>query len=139
MSSSGRSSVPISGRKSSPGTSTALIVSAALAALVVATGRVCGESSVSSAQASGSSIAVVEALDTEAEGWSGAVVVARRDGDCVKSCSRSEAKPARTVWALLGRAFGRARTKEWVLGRQVVVGRGPEGATWWVLAVYPVM
>lgn len=95
---------------------------------MLATGRACGLSSESSAQASGSSSAVVDARDTEPEGASEADVTASRDGECVKSCSRSEAKPARTVCALLGRAFGRARRKEWVLGRQDVVGRVLVGA-----------
>jgi hypothetical protein len=114
---------------------------------VVATGRACGESSVSSAQASGSSMAVVDARDTDADGWSEALplVVASSDGECVNSCSRSEAKPARTVCALLGRALGRAMTKERVLGRQVVVGRGLEGEifclggmglVWWFIKKY---
>lgn len=92
---------------------------------MLATGLVCGLSRVSSAHASGSSIAVVEARETEAEGE----VTASREGEAVKSWRRSEAKPARTVCALEGRALGRARTKECVLGRQVVVGRGEVGAT----------
>jgi hypothetical protein len=74
-------------------------------------------------------MALVEARETEAEGWSEAVVVARREGEVVKSWPRSEAKPARTVCALLERALGRAMTKERVLGRQVVVGRVLVGAT----------
>jgi hypothetical protein len=97
---------------------------------VLATGRVCGLSSVSSAQASGSSIAVVDARDTDAEGCPDAGVTASSDGDCVNSCRRSEAKPARTVCALLGRALGSAMTKERVLGRQVVVGRELVDAIW---------
>lgn len=69
----------------------------------------------------------MEARDTDAEAEGGGSV-ASSEGECVKSCSRSEAKPARTVCGVLGRALGRARTKERVLGRQVVVGRGLEGA-----------
>jgi len=71
-------------------------------------------------------MALVEARDTEAEGGGS---VARREGEWVKRWRRSEAKPARTDWALVGRALGRARTKEWVEGRQVVVGREEVGAT----------
>jgi hypothetical protein len=71
-------------------------------------------------------MALVEARDMEAEGWGS---VARREGEWVKSWRRSEAKPARTDWAVEGRALGRARTKEWVEGRQVVVGREEVGAT----------
>jgi hypothetical protein len=93
--------------------------------LVLATGRVCGLSRLSSAQASGSSMADVEARETAAEG----AATASREGEQVKSWRRSDAKPARTVWALLGRALGRARTKERVEARQVVVGRGEVGAT----------
>lgn len=90
------------------------------------TGRACGESSARSAQ-SGSS------AEAEADMDGAEVLVAdgtgRREGEVVKRVSRSDAKPARTVCALLGRALGRAMMKERVLGRQVVIGRAEVGAT----------
>lgn len=127
-SSSGRSSVPISGRKSSPGISATRVSFG-----VAATGRVAGESSDRSAQASGSSAAAVADADMDADSPCLAAS-GRSDGEVVNSSSRSEAKPARVDCEELGRALGSPITNELVLGRHVVVGRVLVGAIWFLVS-----